>query len=152
MIEKAYETLAKKHGLPAFEDLDQEFDLKSIEDTRRFSASIRKKILERIEPVAEFVEHLLQPDVNSLADMYECKYVDSEDKTHLFVCFRKLMKAYKSFLELELLRSEKEDCHFITTFVKEWEQIKKELLPIVIKMKFSWSTPTESKEVLEYLG
>ena len=152
MIEKAYETLAKKHGLPAFEDLDKEFDLKSIEDTHRFSASICKKILERIEPVVEFVEHLLQPDVNSLADMYECKYVDIEDKNHLYVCYRKLMKTYRTFLELELTRSEKEDCHFITLFVEEWEGIKKELLPIVIKMKSSWSTPAESKEVLEYLG
>ena len=152
MVEKAYEVLCKKYKLPDYATLDKEFSLSTIEDVKNLSVSIRQKMIERIEPVIEFVEHLIQPGTNSLADMYECKYIDAEDKSHLFGIYKKLMKVYRTFFELELLQNEKEDCHFIANFPAEWEKMKDELVPIIIKIKTCWSEPTESREVLEYLG
>ena len=128
MVEKAYETLCKKYKLPEYAELDKEFLVSTIEETKNLSASIRQKMIERIEPVIEFVEHLIQPDTNSLADMYECKYIDAEDKSHLFGIYKKLMKVYRTFFELELLQNEKEDCHFIASFPSEWAQMKEELI------------------------
>ncbi len=152
MEEKEYSELAKKYKLPSFRELDRMFNISEIEQKENPAANIRKKMLEQIEPALEFVEHLLQPDPNMVSDMYECKYVNAEDKTHLFSIYKKLMKTLRTHLELELRQEDKEDCHFIAAFAKEWSSLKEELLPFVIKIKTSWSEPSEAKEKLEYLG
>lgn len=152
MVEKEYNELAKKYKLPSYAEINRIFQISTIEQTENLSVEIRRKIQEQIEPALEFVEHLIQPDPNVLSDMYECKYIDSDEKTHLLTIYKKLMKTLRANLELDLLDDEKEDCHFIASFTKEWQQLKQEILPFIVKIKTSWTEPTESREKLEYLG
>ncbi len=124
MIEKEYNELAKKYKLPSYTEANKLFQISTIEQTENLSVQIRRKITEQIEQALEFVEHLIQPDPNILSDMYECKYIDSDEKTHLLSIYKKLMKTLRANLELDLKQDEKEDCHFIATFTKEWQQLK----------------------------
>ena len=152
MDEKDYAPLAKKYKLPDFAEMNRIFRIAEIEVKDGPTASIRHKMIETIEPSIDFVEHLLQPDPNLMSDMYECKYIDAEDKSHLFSLYKRLMKAIRTHLELEIRQDEREDAHFISAFVKEWAQMKAALLPFVVKIKTCWTEPTETREKLEYLG
>lgn len=152
MVQKSYALLEKKYKLPRYGDLDKEFDLCSIEHDEPLTNAIRKKIAEHIEPLLNFIEHLLQPDANILSDVHECKHITEDDKHKLFTIYSKLMTAYRTLFKLELQQNEKEDCNFITTFYPEWLQLKQELQPHVDKLIMSWTTPTDTEEKLSYLG
>jgi len=152
MDAQQYEVLRKKYNLPDFGALDAEFEISLIEEETFLAKQIGKKIRERLELTIDIVEHILQPDTNSYAEMYECKFFTGSEKDALLAIFKHIMHSYRELMGLELLNDEKASAQFIKEFVAEWPQIKKSLLPFVEKLKLVWKEPRKDKERLEYLG
>ena len=152
MEQSAYDVLKKKYGLPDFQALDADFEISSIESDSWVLKNVGKKILERLELVIDVVERILQPDTNSYANMYECKFFTGAEKDALFALFKHIMHCYRALFELDLLNDEKAHAQFIKEFFVEWQQIKKSLLPFTSKLKSVWKETTQDKEKLEYLG
>jgi hypothetical protein len=150
-IKKSYLVLKKKYGLPEFDAINAEFEIGAIEDDDFLLGSIRKQIYDRTDAFAKFLGQLLQPDTN-LVELYECKVFDEDEKEKIFDIYRKLMVLHRYSVEVYLLQEEKEYAQFIKTAFKQWIELKKDLLKIVVKIKESWKTEDKAKTVLEYLG
>ena len=147
-----YEAVRKKYDLPSFGELDKEFEISLIEAESFILRNVRKKVGERFELVINIVQRILQPDTNSFADMYECKFFKGSEKDAIFHLFKHLMHCYRQSVELEILQDEKSDAEFVRSVTKEWREIKQGLLPFISKLKMVWIEKDESKEHLEYLG
>ncbi|MBI4141475.1 hypothetical protein HY484_00960 [Candidatus Woesearchaeota archaeon] len=152
MEQSSYDVLKKKYSLTDFNVLDAEFEISSVEGDSWILKNVCKKIRERLELVIDVFERILQPDTNSYANMYECKFFTGSEKDAILSLFKHIMHSYRELLELELLNDEKSYAQFIKEFFAEWLQIKKSLLPFVGKLKLAWKESEKEREKLEYLG
>src|SRR3989344_4901891 len=83
-LPKIYETLQKKHTLPSYHDLNNEFELLyvsanliSLDFPLRF---IRRRIADRIANVVNYLQALLQPNPGSLVLMRESSFFNGDEK------------------------------------------------------------------------
>jgi len=151
VIRKAYESIQKKHGLTEFSIVDAELELCSLDSPDFLSSTIRKRLSERVERFLELLRNLIQPE-QTLIDMHEFKYVEKEDRKHLFELFQKLMLIQRRAVEADLIREEDSDCAFFRESFDSWMDLKKDILIYVKKAQRAWQDSKEVKERVEYVG
>ncbi|MBI2141809.1 hypothetical protein HYU16_05310 [Candidatus Woesearchaeota archaeon] len=150
-VKKKYDALRKKHKLPGFEELDAEFEISDIEPDGSVLREVRKKIADKIGHVCGTVEQVLHPETN-LADLYESRVLDEQEKKELFEMYKKLMAAERKCVELFISSDEKLDAAFIKSFSAEWKTLKPQLIKLVRKLKESWEKETDEGEAAGYMG
>ena len=150
-LKKEYNKFCEKYSLPSFEELDNAFEVSCVEHKEFLLREARRKIAERLEIVAKFLEELLQPD-QTLANLHECRKITEDDKKRIFDLYRKLMMLCRYSFELDLVCSEEKDASFIKDVFKEWKELKNEILDYVKKAEESWKDVEFTEEELEYLG
>ena len=151
-LEKQWEELSKKHHLPAFKELDLDFEASAIEDTNFPLMAVISKMAEKIDFYIGILSDLLQPDLANIYSMHETRAFNEHEKKDIYDLYTKLMPYSRRCLELSLMNNPKEEIEFIIAFQKEWQNIKKELINFLSKMKESWYTESDIKEDLGYLG
>lgn len=150
-LKKLYESLRRKYKLPAFDELDAEFEISAIEAETALLREVRKQISEKVGNVNSLVEEVLQPDTN-LVNLYESRVFDEDEKKRLFELYKRLMVVDRNLVELMIANDEKLDAAFIKSFHEEWRKIKPELLRFIRKLKESWEKETEEGETAGYMG
>jgi hypothetical protein len=151
-IEEEYNKLSKKYKLPKFKEIDSEFEISTLEDTRFLIKNILRRISEKLEFYIELVSSLVHPDASSLSNMYEVRYFSDDEKNDIYKLFKKLMKINRSMIKAVLDGDEKGEADFLNKFYKEWEYLKKELLVYIGKMKDSWEKQSTIEEDTAYFG
>jgi hypothetical protein len=151
-IEKEYSKISKKYKLPKFKDINEEFEISSLEDKNFLLRNILRKIIEKLEFYVDLLGNLLQPDAASLSSMHELRFFTDEDKSAMYKLFKRMMKANRNIIELVLENDEKVQADFLKNFFTEWVNMKKELLTLVKKMRDSWDRDTSIEEHLGYFG
>lgn len=151
-IESEYSKLSKKYKLPNFNEANQEFEITSLENERFLLSNILKKISDKLEIYTEAISNLIHPDASSLTSMYEIRFFSDDEKDDMYKMFKKLMKFNREIAELLLNADEKKEAEFLSSFLNEWPNIKKELIAYIIKMKESWEKESTIKEDLGYFG
>ena len=153
MIKEAYETLKKEHPiLPDYHKINKEFELEMLESDKFLLRHIKRKIAERFEPLLDILEHILNPDPNSFSDIYECRCFTNGEKKQVLDVFRHLMEQYRSLLETDLIGEDKTDAETIRKVHDLWSSEKKQIVPMLKKIRECWQKHVEPKELLEYLG
>lgn len=151
-LKTSYAALAKKHGLPPFDDLNRDFDIDVIDaGTKHLAKEVAKKVFERIELFKKILETALQPDV-SLLSMQEAEYLTENDQEIIADVLRRLMKLDRMLLIGELENDDALYAGFIKDSSAEWPRIKKELGPIFNRMLAGWSTKHKIKQFHHYVG
>ena len=146
-----YEEIRKKYTiLPEYEEINKEFNIDTLDKIN--TATIKKKIGERLELCLDVLEKILNPEPTSLADLYECKFFTSGEKEQAFATFKKIMQIYRELLEADLTANEEEQAKIIRKICNEFPEQRKRVIPLVKKLKESWKEDIEHKEVLGYLG
>ena len=151
-IEKEYIKLSKKYKLPKFKEIDSEFEISNLENERFLIKNILRRIEEKLEFYIEVIGNLVHPDPSSLSTMYEVRYFSDDEKNDMYMLFKKLMKTNRSIIELILVSDEKKQTDFLNGFLNEWQDIKKELINHIDKMKDSWEKESTIEEDLGYFG
>lgn len=151
-IEKQYNELKRKYKLPDFKEIDFELEISDLEETNFLIRGIIRRIAEKLDFYTTLLEEVLQPDTSNLYAMHETRFFDEHEKKRMYGMYTKLMNLNRSTVEISLERSQKNEADFINTFLKEWEELKVELLQFVKKMKASWKDESDVKEDLGYLG
>ena len=152
-IEKRYNELRKKHKLPEFKEIDNEFEISDLEETDFLLRAIIRRMEEKLDFYSTMLEELLQPDTSNLYAMHETRYFDDDEKKQMYELYTKLMNFNRQSIEVSLEHNKKEESDFINNLFNEWKELKQELLGFVKKMKASWKTKeTDIKEDLGYLG
>ena len=151
-IEQGYNKLRKKYKLPKFNEIDSEFEISNLESARFLIKNILRRIEEKLEFYIEVIGNLVHPDASSLSTMYEVRYFSDDEKNDVYMLFKKLMKANRSIIELVLVSDEKKQTDFLKGFLNEWQDMKKELINHIGKMKDSWEKESTIEEDMGYFG
>jgi hypothetical protein len=150
-LKDKYGLLQKKFGLPAFEQLDKEFEIACIESEDFPLREIRKKIGEKTKSGRTMLEEVLQPEAN-LAGIYESRAFSEAEKNKLFELYKKVMSWERKGVELAMRNDEAQDIAFIKTFFSEWPQLKEKLAAAALKLRDYWENEKEEHEKLGYFG
>ncbi len=152
-LEKEYNEFKKKHKLPDFEKLNNEFELSSYKDIdpRFLLRNIRRKLIDRVASILRFLENIIHPINSSVIVMNEIKYFDDAKLNKVNIIIKKLMLLERQSLNIDLDLNEAEDAAFIDVFFKEWFDIKKELKDIAIILRDSWKEE-EKTDTENYFG
>lgn len=150
--EGSYASFKKKYDLPVFIELDREFDVGALEDHTQPLKLILHKCNERVEFYAGILTDILQPDPSNIAAMHETRHFSDEQKKKLYSLYKRLMKQSRAFLHCMLENNEEDQARELKKFYAGWENIKKELLDMVIAMRDSWDVQNTFSNDLGYLG
>jgi len=151
-IEKEYNKLSKKFKLPKFKEIDEEFEISTLESPSFLIKNILRKIIEKLEFYIEVIGNLVHPDASSLSSMYEVRYFSDDEKNEVYSLFKKLMKADRGIIESVLNNDEKQQAKFLNTFFIEWLNMKKDLIVYITKMKESWEKQSTIEQDTPYFG
>ena len=150
-IEKEYTSLAKKHKLPDYKKVNNEFEISNLEEDEFVLRNVRRKIGEKLDFFVKQIEVILQPE-NTFTNLYECKAFSEEEKDKLLNILQKLMQHIRASLVVHALSDDKQDAKFISDVMKDWDKIKKDLTGFSVKLKKAWEKETGFKQEVEYLG
>lgn len=150
-VKKKYEALRKRHGLPPFGELDTEFEISTIESQSFLLREIRRRMVDKLRDISSMAGQALQPDTN-LADLYESRVLDEEEKKELFEIYKKLMAADRLSAEAAIAADEKADAEYIKSTAEEWKGLKPRLARLVKKLREAWGKDTEQGEAAGYMG
>jgi len=149
-IKEKYQELSKKYKLPSFNDIDNEFEISTIEEDAFLLREIRRKIAERIECYTDILENVLNPE--SLTNMLEARIFDDNERNEIFKINQKLMFLSRLSVEISIGEDDKKSSDYINQVFSEWDGIKKQYLKFIRKIKDSWTKETDGKEELKYMG
>ena len=153
-IKAAYGALAKKYKLPAYDVLNHEFEIETLEDTAFLLRNIRTKISEKMEFCIKLLASILQPEQN-ITDLQECKMFNDDQKKKMYLLYKNLMAAMRSTGVLSMSSTEKEEASFLTAFSAEWSGkngYRDQLKAVLKTLKESWTKETDVEAELGYLG
>ena len=151
-IEQEYNKLSKKYKLPKFKEIDDEFEISTLETPKFLIRNILRKIAEKLEFYIEVIGNLVHPDTSSISTMYEVRYFSDEEKNEMYNSFKKLMTSNRYIIKLILMNDEKRQTEFLKDFFVDWLTMKKELINYLDKMKESWEKESTIEEDLGYFG
>jgi len=137
--------------LPDFDELNNEFELSTIECEEFLLRKIRKKIADKINAMCEFLEDLLSPDT-TMANLYEYKAFDDDERKKIFELYKRLKVLEKLALELSLNHDDEKDAKFIKDVFSSWDEIRNEMTTIIKKIKDFWEKESTTEYKARYFG
>lgn len=150
-LKEQFKLLQEKYSLPEFDMLDKEFEIKDITNENIILREIRDRILEKFDEYIKILEGIVQPEA-SLANMYETKVFNDEEKNDIFQLYKRFMYMDRFSLQTEIEDGDEKVAEFINVSFKEWMTLKPRILEIIIKLKDSWTTEEDENFYVSYCG
>ncbi len=150
----AYTALTKKYSLPPYEQLNQDFEIETLEQEAFLLRAIRNRITEKMEYCIKLLMSILQPEQN-ITDLYECRMFTDEQKKSLYSLYKNLMVWMRAANILSIESTEKEEAEYLKKFYQEWTAQtgqRCQLKNVLMELKDSWSKETDVEDELGYLG
>lgn len=146
-IEKEYKKIKSKHpDLPTFDRINKEFELFYIKEKEGLLFSIGRRIGEYIGYFAGLIEHVYFPNPSNLVGAFESKNFDEEDKIKLTKMHKRIMLISRELVILQMKKDENAMAKYIGKLMKEWEEIKKNVIWVTGKMRDSWENEEQEKK------
>ncbi len=147
-LKKDYEVLKKKYNLPEFQKLNEEFDTEKVaeHETDCLLREIRKAVMDKVIAYLRFVEMLLNPSNVPIFFFALVKGLTPSDKRILERIYSRLGNFEIDVIELDCRYSEKDEAEFIKKIVREWKDIKEEMLKLVEVLRRNWDQKSRKSE------
>jgi hypothetical protein len=146
-LKKAYEILAKKHGLPGFRELNENFEIDKIEkETDCLLRIVRKVMMEKIINSLNFLEMLLNPVNTPRLYANYARSMSSDDRKEIDKIYDALGKLSIASLDLEIDYSEKKEAETINNICKVWNSAKPGFRKILSSLKVPNGSAVSKKE------
>lgn len=145
-LKKEYKKLQKKHGLPEFSKLNEDFQIEKVAEveTEHLIREIRKFMADKFSNYLRFVEVILNP-VNAPMFVFSfIKSISMDEKNKLIKIYKKLAKTEIRLIELDTDFSEKGEADFIKKNYELWKEIKKDILSVTEAVKRNWDNKFET--------
>ncbi|GAG98274.1 unnamed protein product [marine sediment metagenome] len=132
-LKKDYIKIQKKHNLPEFEELNEDFQIEKTAEieTDFLIREVRKLVADKLASYLRFVETLLNPTNAPMFVFSIIKTLGADEKKKLSEVYEKLAKNEIRLIELDTVFSEKAEAEFIKNSHKLWQQVKKDTLKIL---------------------
>ncbi len=131
-LKKDYEVLRKKHSLPTFEELNEDFQIEKMDpDSDFLIREVRRWVSEKSVNYLKLVETLMNPSNVPFFVYSIVKVLGKEEKDKLNEFYNKLSKRQVEIIKLDLVYNEKNEVKFIKDVFNEWKIMKVELFDII---------------------
>jgi len=150
-----YDEIAKKKGLPNWDELDAEYELGYMAQLAEISHPlrfVRRRINDRLAWAANFFQGLLHPNPNSLVSMQESKFFTEMDRKKMMELLKELMQLERMALSIDIANDDEETAKWIKEAHKKWKSHKKDLIDIANKMKEGWKEEFKTGKGGAYFG
>lgn len=156
-LPKLYETAQKKYTLPAYTNLNNEFELLyvsvnlvSLDFPLRF---IRRRMADRFANAVGYLQSLLQPNPGSFVLMRESSFFNNDEKIKIGELLQQLLTLERTSFVLDLQGDEQKDAQYINENFKQWLALKKTYATFVNQLPEHWKQQEEKKTVRnQYMG
>src|SRR3989338_9943852 len=139
-IKKEYEVLRKKHNLPDFDKINNDFELEYLEKNIFLLRAIRRRLHEKVVFFCRIIENILYHSGQSHLSAYESGFFDDEKKQKMTKIHKKLMVYERQSILIDTNPNEKGDIEFICKLSEDWRNVKEELKDIVETIENAWSS------------
>jgi len=152
-LKKDYKELQEKHGLPSFEELNEDFNIEKSAETEvdLLIREIRRFVADKLANYMRFVEAILNPVNVQMFVFSIIKSLETQEKENFTEIYKKLSKNELKLIELDIEFSEEKEVAFIKNSYNMWQDMKKDLLKIIEKVDGNWDKKSESKNK-DYFG
>ncbi len=135
-LKSEYEKLAKKYGLPSFEEIVLDFEIDKLEkDTEFLLRAIRKLMMEKIVNSINFLEMLLNPVNTPRMYLPFIRMMDIEDKKMIDNIYSVLAELTLVSLDLEIDSNDKAEAELIKKVFDKWKELKPSFRAIINNIK-----------------
>ncbi len=151
-LKKQYLSLKKKHKLPDFDKLNEDFEIEKLQEheTDFLLREIRRTMVEKVSVVLKFLEIIVSPNEASPAFVFAMiKEIKPETKKNIEQLYRQLSAVEISSIALDLDYNEKSEAAFIKDQNKKWEATKKDLKALIKNFDSVWKSESAKKS---YVG
>ncbi|MBU3907313.1 MAG: hypothetical protein KKA64_03625 [Nanoarchaeota archaeon] len=131
-LKKEYEILQKKHNLPSFKELNEEFSVEKVTEveTDYLLREMRRYIADKISNYMRLVETMLNP-VNAPMSVFSMiKTLGTSDKKLLLEAYKKMVEIEIKLMKIDIEYSEKGEAEFIKFVFDSWQEIKKKIIDV----------------------
>lgn len=150
-LKDQYSFAAKKYNLPAFEQLNRDFEIEKIDhESECILRVVRKAMMEKIVNSLGFLEMLLNPVNVPRMYMSAVKSLKQEDMNATEAVYNALSSLVLSALALEIDYTEQKEAEMISKINSKWSSVKGSFGAIIRKLG-SIHAP-EAKKERSYFG
>ena len=141
-----YENLRKRHNLPSFKELNEDFQIEKAAETETeiLIREVRRFVGDKLTNYLRFIDSLLNPVNVPMFVFSIIKLIDAEEKKRLSEIYKKLMKKEIKFIELDLEFNEEKEAQFIKDSYELWQEMKKDMLKVMDKINKRWDDKFEA--------
>lgn len=150
-IRDRYDKLKAQHNLPAYEIVDEEFEISLLETDVFLLREIRRQIEDKINDFLKVLDYVLQPE-SSIFSMHESSFFNEEEKKDLFALYSKLMIMTRQGFEISISDGDGTNAKFIINVIKEWKGIKDKMIAFSRKLQEGWKSEVPDEQKLAYFG
>ncbi len=124
-IKSEYDVLIKKHKLPSFNKLDEEFEIRALEENRsgRPVKAIIRVMANKLRNFLEMLDPVVNPNPNSIHSMMAVNNLSESIRKEMFNFYKKIGSLYQECLFYDLEDDDKAAI-FIKKLWKQWDKIK----------------------------
>lgn len=132
-LKKDYAKLQKKHNLPPFEKLNEDFHIEKTAEVESdiLIREIRKLVADKLAGYLRFTEMLLNPVNVPMFIFSILKNLGIEEKKQLSEVYKKLAKNEVKLIRVDVEFSEQKEAEFIKSSYKLWQGLKKDILELL---------------------
>jgi hypothetical protein len=151
-IKKQYEHIRRKYKLPDFDEMNKEFEIEKVQEreTDFILREVRKAISEKVGAFLRFFETILNPVMAPVFILASLKNLNNADKEKIKEIYESMVELEIGTIRLDMDYNEKKEADFIIKAVKEWREIKPDVLDILETLEKSHSI--SEKKGNTYLG
>jgi hypothetical protein len=144
-LKENYKILQEKYSLPAFEQLNEDFQIEKVAilETEMLLKEVRICITNKFFNYLRFLESLINPSNASMFVFAMAKTIEEKDRESLVKLYKQLSRLEVDFIDLDLQYSEKKEAEAVKSYYKLWQEIKKELFSIIEIIKKNWDNKVE---------
>ena len=149
-----YQGLAKKYGLPSYEELDNDFELlyiPSVTEMRFPLRFVRRRMNDKIGWYCNMIQSLLQPNPQSFINLQESRHFSDEERKEMLNLLKEMMILERLAMVVDLQLDEKMDAEWIKESYKKWRSYQDKLQKIAKRLEEVWKKE-ETKRKDMYFG
>jgi len=153
LIKEDYEEIRKKFSLPNFEDLDNEFEIRKIDEDGFILREVKRAIIARLQNLAHFFLPVLNPQPHDVHSLVEMGIFNKKEKEKLFKFYKKILYLIHKGVMMNL-KTDKDTANFIKDVWKDWPALKAECEKYMKEVTQEWlkEKKKETNQSQGYLG
>jgi len=157
LLKDSYAVLEEEYSLPKYEEMDKDFSIEKIkeEETDYLIREVRRLMFEKTNGYLRLVETLINPSNAQSFVFIMLKSITNEENKKLKNIYKKLAEKEIDVIELDLEFNLKKEIEFIKNTFFMWQEIKKDMLVLIRKIKKDWnknSKINEKTKSIDYFG